>query len=338
MNRNDKIDIVYLWVDSNDKAWRAEKDKWFEKINGKKPVYSDAAGEERFRDNGELLYSFRSVAECVPWVNHIYIITGFGHVPKWLNTQHPKITIVPHETIMPKNALPTFNSSSIEMCIPNIPGLAEHFLLMNDDMFFNKKLSPLFFYDARGRAKYHYSKNAYDSSVSFDKWHSTLDLYTRALALSAKYIDDIFGIKMYDKRPSHGIDPYIKSSWIECKNRPELKNQIHSQIKNKFRTNNEIKRWLINMYDFATGRAVFIHARAAKYGRHKILNAIYNFIHWNTIRESNVVCTNAVAAKSALRNAPTFCINDGPENDNQILRKNREFLETRFPNKCEFEK
>ncbi len=334
----DKIDIVYLWVDSTDENWREQKDKWFEKINGKKPVYRGAAGDERFRDNGELLYSFRSVAECAPWVNHIYLITGFGHVPKWLNTKHPKITIVPHEQIMPKNALPTFNATAIEMCIPNIPGLAEHFILMNDDMFFNKKISPSFFYDAHGRAIFNYSKNAYDSTIPFEQWKSTLDGYTQTLALSAKYIDDMFGKQMYNMRPSHGIDPYIKSSWIACRNNSLIKKQIDTQIKNKFRTNDEVQRWTMNMYDYATGHAVFHHARAAKYGRHKISNAIYNFIHWFEIRKSNVVCTNADLAKSAIKHAPTFCINDGPENDKNILRKNREFLESRFPNKCEFEK
>jgi len=336
--KHDKIDIVYLWVDPTDKKWHNAKDKWYEKINGEKPIYKGAADIERYRDNGELLYSFRSVAECVPWVNHIYIITGFNQVPKWLNTNHPKITIVPHEQIMPKVAIPTFNATAIEMCIPNIPKLAEHFLLMNDDTFFNKKLSQSFFYDSRGRAKFHYSKNAYDATISFDKWKSTLDGYTQTLALSAKYIDDMFGIKMYNMRPSHGIDPYIKSSWIECKNRPELRKQINKQIKNKFRTNDEIQRWAMNMYDFAMGRAIFLHARAAKYGRHKILNKIYNTLHFLSTRKSNVVCTNAIVAKSALKHAPMFCINDAPENDANILQGNIDFLKGRFPNKCEFEK
>lgn len=336
--KTNKIDIVYLWVDPTDKNWRAEKDKWFEKINGKKPLYSGAAGDERFRDNGELLYSFRSVAECAPWVNHIYLITGFGHVPKWLNTNHPKITIVPHEQIMPARALPTFNATAIEMCIPNIPGLSEHFILMNDDMFFNKKLSPSFFFDARGRAKFNYSKNSYDANVPFEQWKSGLDGYTQTLALSAKYIDDMFGKKMYNMRPSHGIDPYIKSSWIECRNHPILKEQIDRQILNRFRTNDEIQRWTMNMYDCVMGRAVFHHARAAKYGRHKISNLIYNLLHWNEVQKSNVVCTNADMARSAIRLAPTFCINDGPENDAKILARNREFLEKRFPNKSEFEK
>ena len=334
----DKIDIVYLWVDSKDKSWRAEKDKWYEIINGEKPIYDGAAGDERFRDNGELLYSFRSVAECAPWVNHIYIITGFNQAPKWLDTKHPKITIIPHEQIIPKDALPTFNATAIEMCIPNIPDLSERFIIMNDDTFFNKKVSPSFFFDASGRARFRYSKNAYDPSVSFEKWKATLDGYTQTLALSAKYIDEMFGLKMYNMRPSHGIDPYIKSSWIDCKNRPELKKQINEQIKNKFRTNNEIQRWLMNMYDYATGRAVFEHARAAKYGRHKISNFIYNAIHFCSTRKSNVVCTNAMMANSAIKRAPTFCINDGPENDTYILKGNREFLQKRFPKKCEFEK
>lgn len=333
-----KIDIVYLWVDSTDKSWRAEKDKWFEIINGQKPVYAGAAGEERFRDNGEFLYSLRSVAECAPWVNHIYIITGFNQIPKWLNTSHQKITIVPHEQIMPTDAIPTFNATAIEMCIPNIPDLSEHFLLLNDDMFFNKKLSPSFFYDARGRAKIRYSKNAYNKNIPFEDWKSTLDGYTQTLALSANYIDKMFGLKMYNMRPSHGVDAYIKSSWIECRNTDALKEQIDNQIRNKFRTNNEIQRWTMNMYDFATGRATFHHARAAKYGRHKISNMIYNLLHAFDICKSNVVCTNVMAAKSAIKRAPTFCINDSSDNTQQILHNNRQFLETRFPNKCEFEK
>lgn len=332
------IDIVYLWVDGADELWRAQKDKWFEKINGQKPVYVGAAGDERFRDNGELMYSLRSVAECVPWVNHIYIITGFDQVPSWLNVKHPKITIVPHEQIFPAGALPTFNATAIEMCIPNIPGLGEHFIIMNDDTFFNRAVSPRFFFDARGRAKVRYSRNFYDKSVSFNLWKSGLDGYTQTLALSAKYIHEIFGIKMYNIRPSHGIDPYIKSSWVECRNHPKLKKQIDEQIYNKFRTNDEIQRWTMNMYDFAKNRAIFIHAHAAKYGRHKISNFIYNLLHFWGIRHSNIVCTNVADVAGVIKYAPMFCINDGPKNDGKILRGNLDFLKNRFPNKSEFEK
>ena len=210
----EKIDIVYLWVDGSDENWRTEKDKWYEKITGKTPIYHGAATKERWRDNGELLYSMRSVAECVPWVNHIYIITGFNQVPKWLNTKHPKITIVPHEEIMPHDALPTFNSTAIDLCIPNIKNLSEHFLLMGDDMFFNRHLKPSFFYDAFGRAKIRF--NSWQRHAkNINKWLSETDGWSKRLIRAAIKIKDIFGKNVFFARPSHGIDPYIKSSWIE---------------------------------------------------------------------------------------------------------------------------
>ena len=243
-----KIDIVYLWVDDSDKKWRAQKDKWLEIIKGEKPVSNDASTNARWRDNGEFLYSLRSVDKFAPWVNHIYIITGFNQVPRWLNIKHPKITIVPHEQIMPHDALPTFNSVAIEMCIPNIPGLSEHFLLMNDDMFFNRPLTPDFFYDARGRARILYSTHAkHDKNIG--TWMTQVDEYTQTLILAAKSIDKIFGKSLYKYRPAHSIDPYIKSSWIECRNHPLLTGHIDKQIRNKFRTNNELQRWLFNLYD-----------------------------------------------------------------------------------------
>ncbi len=332
-----KIDIVYLWVDGADKKWRAEKDKWFKKINGVNPIYKGAADVERFRDNGEFLYSLRSVAECVPWINHIYIITGFNQVPKWLNTNHPKITIIPHEQIIPAHALPTFNATSIEMCIPNIKELSEHFLLMNDDIFFNKKISPDFFFNRRGQTIVRY--NSYTKHPSnINKWIGSVDDYTQTLILSSKILEDTFDKKLYFGRPSHGVDPYLKTSIKECMNIPQIKKQINNQVSNKFRTNTEIQRWTFNLYDFIKKRAIFKHARARKYTRHKILNFIYNTLHFIGIRNSNVVCTNVTDCADAISRAPTFCINDASDNTPEILKKNREFLEQRFPNKCEFEK
>lgn len=334
---DNKIDMVYLWVDGGDKKWRAEKDKWYKKITGERPVYAGAAGAERYRDNGELLYSLRSVAECTPWINHIYIITGFNQVPKWLNTKHKKITIVPHEKIMPASALPTFNATAIEMCIPNIPNLSEHFLLMNDDMFINKKLSPSMFFDARGRAIVKYA-HPHGRKKNVARWMDNADKYVQTLILSAKLIDDAYGKKYYWARPTHGIDPYIKSSWQECRNHPLFNRQIDWQTHNKFRTNNEIQRWMMNLYDLAHGRAKFVHARARKKGRHKILDAIYNFIFYFQTKNSNVYISNVRGVGSHLLKAATFCINDSPDNDAQTLKENLEFLQNRFPNKCEFEK
>lgn len=337
MNDNMKIDLVYLWVDGSDKKWRAEKDKWLEIIKGEKPVYRDAAIEARWRDNGELLYSLRSVEQFVPWVNHIYIVTGFNQIPKWLNTNHPKITIVPHEQIFPSGALPTFNATAIEMCIPNIPGLSEHFLLMNDDLFFNRKLLPSYFFDKKGRALVRYSNHS-RRQKNIKRWKSNVDDYNKTLILSAEIIKNIFGRDVFKYRPSHCIDPYLKSSWIECRNHKKISPQIDAQVFNKFRTNNEVQRWIFNLYDLITGRAKFIHSRARKFTRHKIIDAIYNTIFAPWIYYSPVVCMDTVTARKALLNAPTFCINDSYDTDEKILENNIKFMQERFPNKSSFEK
>lgn len=332
-----KIDIVYLWVDSTDKKWRATKNKWEKIIKGAENVPEYAYDESRWRDNGEFKHSLRSVAKYAPWVNHIYIITGFNQVPKWLNAKHPKITIIPHEDIFPADALPTFNSNAIEMCIPNIKGLSEHFLLMNDDFFFNRPLSPDFFYDKKGRAKVLYASMK-QKGKNVGRWLEKEDAYTQTLILSAKKISDIYKKNVYKYRPSHGIDPYIKSSWEACRNHPLFNKQIDEQIRNKFRTNNEIQRWMFNLYDFVHGKAKFYHARAMKHSKFPILSFLYNTMFYFQTKKSPVYCTDTKTAAKALKRAPIFCINDSIDTDEQILKNNANYMEKRFPEKSPFEK
>lgn len=333
----DKIDIVYLWVDGSDKKWLAQKEKWAAKINGEQITKTRVAAAERFRDNGELKYSLRSLAKNVPWVNHIYIVTGFNQVPKWLNTRHPKITIVPHESIFPHDALPTFNSTAIDMCLPNIPGLSEHFLLLNDDMFFNKSLAPSFFFDRRGRARnlyVHRNTNYRHLGWILDK----TDVYRSKILLSAKKIDEIYGKKLYNLSPSHGIDAYIKSTWITCRNHPMIKPLIDRQVYNKFRTNWEFQRWLFTLNQYVHGHATFRRAHPHKSGRNIILDAIYNATHFISTRRSPYICPCVLGHERSLRVAPIFCINDSGTNTPEMLRANAEYLANRFPTKSEFEK
>ena len=162
--------------------------------------------------------------------------------------------------------------------------------------------------------------------------------YTQTIFNAQSAISKLFHHKFFKYAPSHGIDPYLKSSIKECLNEPTLTKKFQKQICNKFRTNDEFHRIIFNLYDLAMGRAAFKHARARKYTRHRVLNFIYNTLHFIGIRNSNVVCPNVVVGADAITRAPTFCINDAPTNTPEILKKNREFLEQRFPNKCEFEK
>lgn len=124
-----KIDFVILWVDGNDEKWLNEKNKYLN-------VKGDN-GENRFRDCDNLEFLFRGIEKYAPWVNNIFFVT-WGHIPKWLNTNHPKLKIVKHEEFIPHEYLPTFNSNVIELNLHRIKELSENFVLFNDDLFLLK--------------------------------------------------------------------------------------------------------------------------------------------------------------------------------------------------------
>lgn len=128
------IDFVVTWVDDSDENWLKEKRKY--DIVGDK---TNANNDTRYRDWGLLKYWFRGVEKNCPWVNKIFFIT-YGHVPKWLNLNNPKLAIVKHEDYIPSKYLPTFNSNVIELHLNKIKQLSNQFVLFNDDMFIIDKV------------------------------------------------------------------------------------------------------------------------------------------------------------------------------------------------------
>lgn len=135
----DPIDFVIPWVDGNDPLWQKQKAEY------KPPSSEHSDAPVRYRDWDNLNYWFRGVEKFAPWVNRIYFIT-WGHFPKWLNRQHPKLCIVNHRDYIPEKYLPTFSSHTIELNIHRIEGLSEHFVYFNDDMFITRPMQPQDFF------------------------------------------------------------------------------------------------------------------------------------------------------------------------------------------------
>ncbi len=131
MGSEQNIDIVITWVDGSDPAWLEEKAKYQQKKSGD-------VRANRYRDWDFLRYWFRAIEENAPWVRNIYFVT-WGHLPAWLNTDHPKLKIVNHKDFIPAEYLPTFSCRPIEMNLHRIPGLSERFVYFNDDMFLLRK-------------------------------------------------------------------------------------------------------------------------------------------------------------------------------------------------------
>jgi len=65
------------------------------------------------------------------------------------------VTIVDHTDIFPSSEhLPTYNSHAIGACLHKIPNLSQHYLYMNDDVFFGAAVSGSTFFDEFGRSYY----------------------------------------------------------------------------------------------------------------------------------------------------------------------------------------
>lgn len=123
----DKIDFVLTWVDGTDEKWQKVRQQYH-------PVKGADGSAARYRDWDNLQYWFRGVEKFAPWVNRIYFVT-WGHLPSWLNTEHPKLKIIRHEDYMDPKYLPTFNINALELNFHRIPELSEQFVYFNDDMF-----------------------------------------------------------------------------------------------------------------------------------------------------------------------------------------------------------
>ena len=132
-----EIDFVITWVDGSDDRWQKEKQETRKCLG----IVADVDDrKERYRDWDNLQYWFRGVEKYAPWVRKIHFVT-WGHLPKWLNTDHPKLRVVNHEDFIPQEYRPTFNSHTIEWNLHRIPDLAEQFVYFNDDTFLLRPVS-----------------------------------------------------------------------------------------------------------------------------------------------------------------------------------------------------
>lgn len=148
MDLQQKIDIVVLWVDGADPAWLQEKAQYDSRQHSSVPTDDRI---QRYRDFDLMRYWFRGMEQNLGWIGTIYFVT-WGHIPDWLDTNHPQLQIINHKDIIPAEYLPVFNSNAIEIFIKNIPNLSEQFLLFNDDVFLMQKTTPTQFFQ-RGLPK-----------------------------------------------------------------------------------------------------------------------------------------------------------------------------------------
>ncbi len=272
---DEKIDFVIIWVDGNDPEWQKEKNKY-------NATSKTGDNSIRFRDWDNLNYWFRGVEKFAPWVNKIHFVT-WGHVPEWLNTDHPKLNIVKHEDFIPNKYLPTFSSHSIELNLHRIEGLSEQFVYFNDDMFltaptiktdFFKDGIPLdtaalntIYFNKDTAAHYHgadlvvinnnfnFKKSIKDN---FSKWINIKNGKKNCIRTILLSLWHWFPGIYYQHTPNSFLKSTFNEVWMK------EYDILDATCSNKFRQIGDVNQWVMKFWQLASGNFIVRSDRFAK--------------------------------------------------------------------------
>ena len=309
------VDLVYLWVDGNDPVWQAKHNAFIGKTEESSPINCKG----RYANNDELKYSLRSVETYAPWIRTIFIVTD-NQVPEWLAISNTKVKIIDHKDIMPAESLPCFNSALIEHFLYKIPGLAEHFLLANDDMYLNKAVTVDDFFTKEGFPIIRLGRRPFRKFRWFWRVNvrkKPLKNYSFTIARASQLVDDKYGV-YYTGMPHHNIDSYLKSD-MQRVVEDYFRDEFVANNKNRMRSNDDIQRILFSYTALALKRGKLRYV-TRKESMHV---EIQKERHYRRLEKFRPMF---------------FCMNDSEYANDEDRKTAKEYLERRFPDKSEFEK
>ncbi len=301
------IDMVFSWVDGSSTEYqriRAEHMRAYVVGDG------DAA-PARYRQIDELKYALRSVHLFAPWVRNIFIATDSPR-PAWL-AEHPRVRIVRSEEFFSDpSVLPTYNSQAVESQLHRIPGLAEHFLYSNDDMFFGRPVSPTLFFSPGGVTKFVQASTRIGLGENA-QWRSG---YENSARVNRRLLQERFG-RVITRHLEHCAAPFRKS--VSFRLEEEFADDFARTAASRFRSASDISvtNSLYHYYALLEGYAV------------EQTQAKVQYIETTLSRAEG-----QMARLLGRRDQDMFCLNDGsrPEiPDEQRIENVRSFLERYFP-------
>lgn len=330
-----KIDFVLTWVDGGDRLWQAEKKK-YEEDN-----FTKDTRNIRYRGLDNLQFWFRGIEKYTPWVNKIHFVT-WGHVPEWLNINHPKLNIVRHIDFIPEKYLPTFSSHTIELNLHRIEGLAEKFIYFNDDTFIIKKMTPKDFFEkelpkdiAVLRPNISLFRQS-TSSIEANNLEVINSLYNKKEVIkkhplkwfNIKYNKNIFSTFLqlpYTKFTGflnqHLPNAYLKNTYKTLWD--EEYELLNKTCKNKFRDGRDVNQWLFRYTQLVQGNFIPKSSTTGK---------TYNFTNNN----------DDIYRAIQKQKYKMICINDNDFDPVKNVEKEKEKINNEFqlilPQKSDFEK
>ncbi|MBT6232667.1 MAG: exopolysaccharide phosphotransferase [Nitrosomonadales bacterium] len=314
-----QIDVVYLWVNSNDKKWQNKRRNSFDIFlnNDKDNIALYANTDGRFRDNGELIFNLRCLENFFPKHGHVYIVTDEQR-PAWLS-QNKNVTIIDHKDIIPNKVNSIFASANIESYIHHIPNLSENFFYLNDDIFFGMPVDKQWWFDKE--LKYFYDNEPHDE---YSELQSMLLSPINASIQSKLWLKEKYkNYKHQNIALAHAPRPYKKSLLFKIEREAiDLFNKVRSTNFRSWKTPavlvDFVPRWLEH------------HG----YAKIKQMHTLY------IESGSNDTETKLDQLTQEFGKIPFFCINDTCDNaeasDKRLLLV-KEKLQKILPKKSSFE-
>ncbi|MCC9195479.1 stealth family protein [Arthrobacter sp. zg-Y820] len=307
------VDLVFSWVDGSSAEYQAAR-----AARMKDAVVGEGDDHEaRFRHVNELKYALRSVYMFAPWIRRIFIATDSDR-PEWL-ADHPSVTFVrAEEHFKDPSVLPTHNSQAVEAQLQHIPGLAEHFLYSNDDMFFGRPVGPDLFFSPGGITKFIEAS----TRIGLGANDSERSGFENAARVNRRLLWERFG-RITTRHLEHTAAPLRKSVLLEMEN--AFPDEFAATAGSRFRAKDNISvtNSLYHYYALLTARAVTQETAKVKYV--------------DTTSYAGLKQMDKLLAK---RNMDLFCLNDGsfPEVPAQERAERvTDFLEKFFPIKAPWE-
>jgi hypothetical protein len=311
------IDVVYTWVDGDDPLWLERKNTVLHELN-LETVHPDAHDASRYRSRDELKYSLRSLATYADFVHRVFIVTD-DQTPPWLNTDNPRVTVVSHKELFgDAGRLPTFNSHAIEARLHHIDGLAEHYLYLNDDFLFCRRVPPETFFLSNGLNHFFPST----ALIGIDESRRVARSVDVAARNSRELILRHFG-RLTHQKMKHAPYPQRRSVLFEAEE--TFAEEFARTAANQIRSPSDlpVASAFSHYYAYLTGRAVPGEI-AARY-----------------VELSADDFDRRLRELERKRNADTLCVNDAARDSTSDVadreQRLQQFLDTYWPVKSEFE-
>lgn len=186
------VDIVITWVDGSDPQWRLKRAEYshikhtgLSSIESENVITATADVEGRYRCNQELRFLLRSIQKYWPFAGYIYLVTD-QQTPRFI-VDHPRLILIDHQEIIPAENLPVFSSRAIESHLHRIPGLAEHYVVFNDDLFLTRPVVFEDFFGVKGEGRVHRSNQPLASCAKQAELSGCRDAISAADWISHRY-------------------------------------------------------------------------------------------------------------------------------------------------------